>query len=107
MKFISHLAEKYRLRIPTVGHAGDGNLHPSISYDPSDPDEVRRLRLAADELLRKVTELGGTLTGEHGIGLSKAPFMALEHDAVSMEIMRGLKHYFDPNNILNPGKMAL
>ena len=63
--------------------------------------------MAAEELLKKVTELGGALTGEHGIGLTKAPFMALEHDGVSLEIMRGLKNYFDPNNILNPGKMGL
>ena len=107
LKFISHLGEKYRLRIPTVGHAGDGNLHPAISYDPNDAEEVKRLRLASTELLEKVTELGGTLTGEHGIGLTKAPFMALEHGETSLEIMGGLKHYFDPNGILNPGKMGL
>jgi glycolate oxidase len=107
LKFISELSEKYRVRIPAVGHAGDGNLHPAISYDPGDPDEVNRVHMAAEELLKKVTELGGTLTGEHGIGLAKAPFMHLEHDAVSMEVMRRLKTCFDPNNILNPGKMAL
>ena len=107
LKFISDLGEKYRLRIPTVGHAGDGNLHPAISYDPKNAEEVDRLRLATAELLRKVTQLGGTLTGEHGIGLTKAPFMALEHGEVSLEIMRGLKHFFDPNDILNPGKMGL
>ncbi|MBW1790115.1 MAG: FAD-binding protein [Deltaproteobacteria bacterium] len=107
LEFISDLAEKYRLRIPTVGHAGDGNLHPGISYDPNDREEVNRVRMAAEELMTKVTELGGTLTGEHGIGLTKAPFMPLEHDAVSLEIMRGLKNYFDPNDILNPGKMGL
>ena len=107
LKFISELAEKYRLRIPTVGHASDGNLHPAISYDPNDRDEVKRLHSAAEELLRKVIELGGTLTGEHGIGLTKARFMAFEHQDTALEIMRGLKHYFDPNNILNPGKMGL
>ena len=107
LKFISDLGEKYGLRIPTVGHAGDGNLHPGISYDPTDPEEVNRLHLATSELLTRVTELGGTLTGEHGIGLAKAPFMALEHGDVSLDIMRGLKHFFDPNNILNPGKMGL
>ena len=107
LKFISDLGEKYQLLIPTVGHVGDGNLHPAISYDPNNHEEVSRLHLATAELLKKVTELGGTLTGEHGIGLTKAPFMGLEHGNVSLEIMRGLKHYFDPNNILNPGKMGL
>jgi glycolate oxidase len=107
LKTISDLAKKYDLKIPTVGHAGDGNLHPTISYDSTNPDEVKRVEQAAAELFEKVIELGGTLTGEHGIGLAKAPFMHLEHDSVAMDVMRSLKRSFDPNNILNPGKMAL
>jgi glycolate oxidase len=62
---------------------------------------------AAADLFRLTCELGGTLTGEHGIGLSKAPFMSLEHDPVALEMMRALKRVFDPQNILNPGKMGL
>jgi glycolate oxidase len=65
------------------------------------------MEAASDELFRLSIELEGTLTGEHGIGISKAPFMTLEHDAVSLEMMRTIKRAFDPNNILNPGKMAL
>ena len=107
LKTISDLAKKYDLKIPTVGHAGDGNLHPTISYDSTNPDEVKRVEQASAELFEKVIELGGTLTGEHGIGLAKAPFMTMEHDPVSMDVMRSLKKSFDPNNILNPGKMAL
>ena len=107
LKTISDLAKKYDLKIPTVGHAGDGNLHPTISYDSTNPDEVKRVEQASAELFEKVIELGGTLTGEHGIGLAKAPFMHLEHDPVAMEVMRSIKKSFDPNNILNPGKMAL
>lgn len=107
LRAISDLSKKYDLIIPTVGHAGDGNLHPVISFDGTNPEEVHRVEEASAELFEKVAELGGTLTGEHGIGLAKARFMGLEHDALSMEIMRSVKHLFDPNNILNPGKMAL
>jgi glycolate oxidase len=107
LKTISDLAKKYDLKIPTVGHAGDGNLHPTISYDSTNPGEVKRVEQASAELFEKVIELGGTLTGEHGIGLAKAPFMHLEHDPVAMDVMRSIKKSFDPNNILNPGKMAL
>jgi glycolate oxidase len=107
LRFISDLAKKYDLLIPTVGHAGDGNLHPVICFDGTDPDQVRRVEEASEELFKKSIELGGTLTGEHGIGLAKIPFMHLEHDETSMDVMQSLKRLFDPNNILNPGKMGL
>jgi FAD/FMN-containing dehydrogenase len=76
-------------------------------YDAADPDQVQRAGAAVDEIFRITCRLGGTLTGEHGIGLSKAPFMTLEHDPVEMDIMARIKRLFDPNNILNPGKMGL
>jgi glycolate oxidase len=107
LRTVAELSKKYDLRIPTVGHAGDGNLHPVISFDGTNPEEVRRVEEASSELFEKVIELGGTLTGEHGIGLAKARFMGREHDEMSMEIMRAVKGIFDPNNILNPGKMGL
>ena len=107
LRSISELAKKHNLRIPTVGHAGDGNLHPVICFDGTNADEVKRVEEASAELFEKVIELGGTLTGEHGIGLAKVPFMGLEHDEISMDIMRSIKRLFDPNNILNPGKMGL
>jgi len=107
LRAISDLAKKHHLIIPTVGHAGDGNLHPVISFDGTQPEEIHRVEAASGELFEKVIQLGGTLTGEHGIGLAKARFMGMEHDAKSMEYMRGIKRLFDPNNILNPGKMAL
>ena len=107
LKAISDLAKKYDLKIPTVGHAGDGNLHPTFSFDKTNPDETKRVEKATVELFEKVIELGGTLTGEHGIGIAKAPLMYLEHDPVAMDVMRSIKKTFDPNNILNPGKMAL
>ncbi len=107
LKAISDIGKKYELKIPTVGHAGDGNLHPAMSIDATNPEEVKKVEAASAELFEKVIELGGTLTGEHGIGLAKAGFMHLEHDSVSMDVMRSVKRLFDPNNILNPGKMAL
>jgi glycolate oxidase len=107
LKVISDIARKYDLKIPTVGHAGDGNLHPCISIDGTNPDEVERMHQASAELFEKVIDFGGTLTGEHGIGLAKASFMHMEHDEVAMDVMRSVKRLFDPNNILNPGKMAL
>jgi glycolate oxidase len=107
LKGIEAIAEKYNLQIATFGHAGDGNLHPQILYDGYDPDETERVEAACADLFRLAIDLEGTLTGEHGIGLSKAPFMFLEHDSVAMDVMQTLKKTLDPNNILNPGKMAL
>jgi len=107
LKGINDIAKKYAIQIATFGHAGDGNLHPQILYDGYDPEQVKRMEGASADLFRLAVDLGGTLTGEHGIGLSKAPFMTLEHDETEMEVMRGVKRFFDPNNILNPGKMAL
>ena len=104
---ISSIVHNYHLPFVIFGHAGDGNLHPKVMYDSSDPDEVKRAGEAVDEIFRLTCELGGTLTGEHGIGLSKAPYMTLEHDPVEMDVMRKIKEIFDPNNILNPGKMGL
>ena len=107
LKGIQDISKKHRIQIATFGHAGDGNLHPQILYDGYDPDQVERKEKAAADLFKLAIELDGTLTGEHGIGLSKAPFMTLEHDPVAMEMMRNIKKMVDPNNILNPGKMAL
>lgn len=102
---ISRIVREHSLPFVIFGHAGDGNLHPKIMYDSSNPEEVRRLRRAADEIFKHTCEAGGTLTGEHGIGLEKAPYMRLEHDAVALEVMQSLKKTLDPRNILNPGKL--
>jgi len=104
---IHAISEKHQIRIATFGHAGDGNLHPQILYNGYDPEQVRRMEAASADLFKLAIDLGGTLTGEHGIGLSKAPFMTLEHDPVAMDVMRALKKMVDPLNILNPGKMGL
>lgn len=107
LEAISDIGRRHDLKIPTVGHAGDGNLHPAITFDARRPGELERVEAAGEEILKAAVSLGGTLTGEHGIGLAKAPFMTLEHDPVRMECMRALKRLFDRHNILNPGKMGL
>lgn len=107
LRGIGEISKKYKLQIATFGHAGDGNLHPQILYDGYNPEEVERVEKAVAELFQISVDLNGTLTGEHGIGIAKAPFMSLEHDDVEMDAMRLVKRAFDPKNILNPGKMAL
>ena len=107
LKGVQDISRKHDISIATFGHAGDGNLHPQILYDEYDPVQLAKKEKASEDLFKLAIELDGTLTGEHGIGLSKAPFMTLEHDPVAMDMMRTLKKTFDPNNILNPGKMAL
>jgi glycolate oxidase len=104
---VEAISEKYGIHIINFGHAGDGNLHPHLFYDGKNQEEVKKVEKASEELFRLACGMGGTLSGEHGIGLSKAKFMSLEHDPVAMEMMRSLKKMFDPDNILNPGKMGL
>lgn len=104
---ISEILHRYDLTFVIFGHAGDGNLHPRIMYDRSDLGQVERLGKAVEAIFRLTCELGGTLSGEHGIGLSKAPYFSLEHDQVRRSLIHSVKRFFDPNNILNPGKMAL
>ena len=90
-----------------MGHAGDGNLHPCFTFDRADADEFHRVEKASSELFEAAIGLEGTITGEHGIGLSKADYLTLEHDATALKMMKALKRTFDPAGILNPGKMAL
>jgi glycolate oxidase len=104
---ISAVVEKHGLPFVIFGHAGDGNIHPRIMYNKSNPEERQKVLSVAEEIFKLSCNLGGTLTGEHGVGIAKAPFMALEHDKAAMELMRSLKKLIDPNNILNPGKMGL
>ncbi|BDG60949.1 FAD-binding oxidoreductase [Caldinitratiruptor microaerophilus] len=103
-----YLRERYRdLPMVVYGHAGDGNLHPNVVMDPRRPEERARVEAWLADLARVALDLGGTLTGEHGIGLLKAPFLEWEVGPVGMEVMRAVKRALDPLNILNPGKMAL
>ena len=104
---IQEIAQKHGLVIATYGHAGDGNLHPQLLYDEYDPKQVEKTERAEEEIFQLAISLKGTLSGEHGIGLSKANYMTLEHDPVEMALMRQIKKTLDPNNIMNPGKRAL
>ena len=106
-KRFNEVIEKYGLKVAMCAHAGDGNFHPLVTFDGGNAEEVERVEKANHELFKMAIEMGGTLTGEHGIGLTKAGYMAMEHDPVALETMRTLKRTLDPNNILNPGKMAL
>jgi glycolate oxidase len=102
---IQEIGEKYNIKIGTFGHAGDGNLHPTILTDEKDREEMERVEKAIDEIFETALELGGTLTGEHGIGLAKARFLKLETGDEALEIMKRIKKTLDPDNILNPGKI--
>ena len=106
MEGVARIGAEQDLLIINFGHAGDGNLHPQIMFDRADPDEVERVEEAAARILALACELKGTLSGEHGLGLTKAPFVDLEHGPVELEMMAALKATFDPLGILNPGKMG-
>jgi glycolate oxidase len=104
---VARIAEKYKLLIPVVAHAGDGNLHPQIVTDINDQEEMKRVAKAMDEISIRAVELGGTLTGEHGIGIAKRELLPFELGEVAMEITKNIKKVFDPFNILNPDKVVL
>ena len=98
------IGEKYGFKIPCFGHAGDGNIHVNVMIDISQLDEGHK---CIEEIFQMVVDMGGTLSGEHGIGTSKAPFMGIAFNEQELQLFRDIKKAFDPNNILNPGKMGL
>lgn len=102
---INRIAVKYGVSICTFGHAGDGNLHPTCTTDARDPDEMNRVEQAFEEIFEAAIRLGGTITGEHGVGAAKAPYLAWKVGENGVELMKRIKQAFDPNGILNPGKM--
>ncbi len=102
---VGEIARKYDLVIPVFGHAGDGNLHPNLLYDARNREMEQRIHGAASEIFAAAIELGGTLSGEHGIGLVKQPYVARRLSPEVLSLMRRIKGTFDPNGILNPGKM--
>ncbi|BBG65016.1 (S)-2-hydroxy-acid oxidase [Hydrogenimonas sp.] len=107
LRHINDVANRYKVKIPCFGHTGDGNVHTNVMVDGSDPEQLEIGHRAIEEIFKITVDLGGTLSGEHGIGLSKAPFMHLAFTEEEMNLFRDIKRAFDPNNILNPGKMAL
>jgi glycolate oxidase len=105
VRFVEEIAKKYKLRIGTFGHMGDGNLHPTFLTDERNKPEMKRVHQAFEEIFDKAIEMGGTITGEHGIGLAKKSFLPKFAGAAQMRVMRELRKALDPNGILNPGKM--
>ncbi len=103
--FIDHTAQAQRLAVVSFGHAGNGNLHVNLMVHPDDADEMDRAHLALDAIILRVLALGGTLSGEHGIGTEKRRFVAREIDAVTLDLMRAIRQQFDPHGLLNPGKL--
>jgi glycolate oxidase len=105
IRFVQTVAQKYQLRIGTFGHMGDGNLHPTFLTDGRNHEEMRRVEEAFREIFDEAVRLGGTITGEHGVGLSKKSFLPKFLGGAQMQVTRDLRRVLDPNGILNPGKM--
>ena len=105
MQFISSVSDKHGLRIPNVFHAGDGNIHPLILYDEREPDQVKRALQAGNDILDKCIELGGSVTGEHGIGAEKIDFMSKQFAVEDLDAMKQLRRVFDPKKQCNPHKI--
>ena len=105
VRFIADTAVAFDLQIGTFGHMGDGNLHPTFLADERDKDEMHRVHEALEAIVKRTLELGGTITGEHGVGLAKKPWLRQQMGDASLGLMRQIKQTLDPNNLLNPGKM--
>ena len=105
LKKVLEIGKKYDVLIGNVFHAGDGNLHPLILFDDRDNEELERVHRAASEILKICADVGGTISGEHGIGIEKLKEMSLIFSEIDLDVMRQVKRAFDPENMLNPGKV--
>jgi D-lactate dehydrogenase (cytochrome) len=105
VRYVKEVAEEHDLLVPCFGHAGDGNLHYSVLVDVDDPDHVERGGRVSGEIIEHALDLGGTSTGEHGIGTGKREYLVAEHGEAAVEAMRRIKLALDPNDTLNPGKL--
>lgn len=103
---IRRLSNKYNITVCIMGHAGDGNIHPNFSLDLRDKNETERFNLLVNELMQTAINLGGCITGEHGVGITKKKYMDIAYDSIQLNLMKQIKTVFDPNNILNPGKIV-
>jgi glycolate oxidase len=103
VKRIRDIAEQNRVQIAVLAHAGDGNLHPLILCDERDKEEMARVGRAMDEIVDYALSVGGTLSGEHGIGIAKAKYLRKQLSETSLKMMQAIKKTFDPQGILNPG----
>jgi FAD/FMN-containing dehydrogenase len=105
LRRITEIGERFGLTIANVFHAGDGNLHPNILFDRRDADELDRVERASREIMALCVEVGGTITGEHGVGVDKRGYMSLVHSDAEIEMLRDIKGCFDPEGLFNPGKV--
>jgi glycolate oxidase subunit GlcD len=105
LKAVGEIGRRHRLTVGNVFHAGDGNLHPNILFDRRDADELARVEEASREIMAVCVEAGGTITGEHGVGVDKRKYMHLVHSATELAAMGGVRAVFDPEGLFNPGKV--
>jgi len=105
MSKINQIAKTHNIQVGIFGHAGDGNLHPTFLTDGRDEEEMKRVEAAITEVFEVTLKLGGTISGEHGIGLTKARFLPSQVKPSGLKVMKAIKEGFDPQNILNPGKI--
>jgi glycolate oxidase len=104
---VDAISEKYAVPIVNFGHAGDGNIHVNVMIDKKVPGEAEKAEKAIEEVFKGALALGGTMSGEHGVGIAKAPYIPLEITEKASDYMKAIKKALDPNNILNPGKIFL
>ncbi|MEK7306753.1 MAG: FAD-linked oxidase C-terminal domain-containing protein, partial [Nitrospirota bacterium] len=104
---LEHIAKHSGVKIVSFGHAGEGNLHVNVMTDKNDYDEYNRAKDAVDKIFKATLKLKGSITGEHGIGITKSQYLEMETGDTALELMRRIKNQFDPKNILNPGKIFL
>jgi glycolate oxidase len=107
IRAIEAIASKYEIPIVNFGHAGDGNIHVNVMIDSSVPGEMEKAEKAIEEIFAETLKLDGTMSGEHGVGITKAPYIPMELDPAAVAYMKTIKRALDPNNILNPGKIFL
>jgi len=103
---VEQIAAEVDITVGVLGHAGDGNMHPTVVFDETDPEQARRAQVAFDRIMEVGLELGGTITGEHGVGVLKRDWLAQEIGPVAIDVHRAIKAALDPENILNPGKVV-
>jgi glycolate oxidase len=107
IRAIEAIASKYEIPIVNFGHAGDGNIHVNVMIDSAVPGELEKAEKAIEDIFAETLKLGGTMSGEHGVGITKAPYIPMELDPAAVAYMKTIKRALDPNNILNPGKIFL
>ena len=105
LRSLRNISEKYGLLIASFGHAGDGNIHVNIMTDKKNTDEYKKANAALKDIFQATLDMGGTISGEHGVGLTKKQYIGMELSETSISIMKSIKNIFDPKGILNPGKI--